>query len=266
MIEEHFVGANGLRFRCLTAGPRGGELVLMLHGFPEGAESWTSQLTALAEAGLRACAPDLRGYGGTDCPGDPAEYTMAALVEDVHSLIAALGAERAHLAGHDWGGLLGWVLVSQHPDRVLSWCALSVGHPAALAQARQEDEDQRRRSAYIGLFRRAGRAEEVLAADGFRRLREMYRLGPNPDAIPAEVIERYVQGFSRPGRLTAALNYYRTALPALAGASGEVTAPTLLLWGDRDPALGRLGVELTPRFVMGRATGCSSRLRTRCRV
>ena len=251
MPEEIAVEANGLRFRALAAGPAGGEPVLLLHGFPEGAESWGLQLNALAGAGFRVVAPDLRGYGGTDAPEGEDQYHIQTLMEDVRGLLDGLGWDRAHLAGHDWGALVGWPFVSRHPQRVRTWTALSVGHPTALREAALGDPDQRQRSAYIGLFREAGKAESVLAADGYRRLRALYRAGPQPGAVPDSVIDNYVAGFARPGRLTAALNYYRAALPELPGAMGRISVPTLLIWGNQDPAIGRLGTEKTAAMVEG---------------
>ncbi len=245
MIEELWLEANGLRFRALAAGPADGVPVLLLHGFPEGAESWLPQLEALGGAGCRGLAPDLRGYGGTDCPEGEDAYRIGELVADVRGLVEALGPP-AHVAGHDWGSLIGWVFVSQHPELVRSWAALSVGHPVAAARAAAEDEDQRRRSEYIRLFRIAGKAETLLAEEGYRRLREMYA-----GAFPEAIVDRFIEGFARPGRLTAALNYYRSALRDLSSAMGDVTAPTILIWGDRDIALGRRQAEMTGELVSG---------------
>lgn len=254
-MDELHVAANGLRFRCLAAGPEAASLVLLLHGFPEGAESWAPQLEALAGAGLRAVAPDLRGYGGTDCPEGEDAYRMAELLDDVEGLMAALGRDRCHLAGHDWGALVGWSFASRRPQRLRSWFALSVGHPMAFAEAAATDPDQRERSSYIGLFRAPGRkAEEVLSAEGFRRLRAMYRVGPGSGAIPADLVDRYIEGFVRPGRLTAALNYYRASMgreayTAFPPTPEPIRVPTMLVWGDRDPAVGRRGTEATQDHV-----------------
>src|SRR5581483_10357049 len=151
VIDEVKLKANGLRFRALAAGPARGEPVLLLHGFPEGAESWTAQLEALADAGHRAVAPDLRGYGGTDAPPDESDYAIEPLVADVLGLFDALGWERAHLAGHDWGSLVGWPCVALHRDRVITWTSLSVGHPLALTETAR-DPEQQQRSAYIRLL------------------------------------------------------------------------------------------------------------------
>jgi pimeloyl-ACP methyl ester carboxylesterase len=251
-MEELRLEANGLSFRCLAAGPDSAPLVLLLHGFPEGAEAWGPQLVALAGAGWRAVAPDLRGYGDSDCPEGEEAYRMSELMADVEALMGALGAARCHLAGHDWGALIGWSLASRRPDLIRSWSALSVGHPTAFLGAMRDDEDQRQRSRYIGLFRQPGKAEEVLQADNYARLRAMYRLGADPgDAIPGDLVHRYVAGFSRPGRLTAALNYYRANLSEQAPplADGRLDLPSQLIWGDQDPAVGRLGTDRTAAFV-----------------
>jgi pimeloyl-ACP methyl ester carboxylesterase len=252
--KELLLAANGLDFRCLAAGPEDGRLVLLLHGFPEGAESWTAQLAALSDAGWLAVAPDLRGYGGSSCPEGVEAYRMPHLIADVEGLMEGLGHERCHLAGHDWGSLLGWSVVSHRPERVITWSALSVGHPQAFADTIAQDEDQRRRSSYITLFLQTGHAEEVLAAENHRRLREFYRIGPG--AVPDDQIEKFVKAMARPGRLTAGLNYYRANLgrPAqqeFPPAPNPIATPTQLVWGDQDPALGPGPAHLTERYVAG---------------
>lgn len=249
------VDANGLRFRALVEGPADGDMVLLMHGFPEGSESWTRQLHALAHAGFLAVAPDLRGYGMTDAPENVDDYALEHLVADAKALVEAFGRTSAHIAGHDWGAIVAWYFAGTHPEMTTTLTVLSVGHPGALAAARS-DGDQRERSRYVGLFVLPGKAEEVLAADDYQRLRAMYRLGPNPDAIPERVVEGFVRSMSRPGRLTAGLNYYRANLKTGSGWGmqplGDVTAPTQLLWGDQDPALGRLQADSTRDHVKGR--------------
>jgi pimeloyl-ACP methyl ester carboxylesterase len=261
-IEKGRLHANGIGFSVLAAGRRDRPVVILLHGFPEGKESWEPQLNALAEAGWRAVAPDLRGFGGTDAPKGVDAYAMPHLVADVEGLISALGEDQVDLVGHDWGALVGWPFVSRHPGLVRSWTSLSVPHPSALARASgldgnpTPDPDQRARSSYIGLFQKTGKAEEVLLENGAERLRAMYRFGPNPDAIPGETVDAFIRGFQRAGRLTAGLNYYRANLKPAAYAAyppcpDPITPPTLLLWGDEDPALGRKGVEETAALVAG---------------
>ena len=250
------VQANGLRFRTLVDGPPGGEMAILLHGFPEGAESWSRQVGALAGAGALAVAPDMRGYGMSDAPPRVEDYEIDRLVEDVAGLIKAFGRDSAHVAGHDWGAIVAWFFASAHPEMTKSLTVLSVGHPAAVSAATATDDDQRTRSEYIGLFLQEGKAETVLGEDDFRRLRAMFKPGPNSDAVPRAVIETFARSLSRPGRLTAALNYYRANLARGRGWSGiarniKVSAPTVLVWGDQDPALGRLQAETTAEHMTG---------------
>ena len=258
--SQHMLKANGLRFRAMVDGPADGEMVILLHGFAEGAESWSKQVDALARAGFLAVAPDLRGYGLTDAPEGVESYSIDHLGDDVRFIITAFGRNAAHVAGHDWGAMVAWYFAGRYPEMTKTLTALSVPHPAALAAASRGDEDQQARSRYVGLFLIEGKAEEVLARDDYRRLRSMFSLGPNPDAVPRSVIDHFTRSLSRPGRLTAALNYYRANLGAGGGAwetpirIGPITMPTTLLWGDQDPALGRSAAEATAQHVEGEYT------------
>jgi pimeloyl-ACP methyl ester carboxylesterase len=254
--SQHMLKANGLRFRAMVDGPPDGEMFLLLHGFPEGAESWSSQLAALADAGFLAVAPDLRGYGLSDAPSGVESYSIDHLAEDVRFLISAFGRQAAHVAGHDWGAFVAWFFAGRYPEMTKTLTALSVPHPAALAAASRDDEDQQARSRYIGLFLQPEKAERVLAEDDYKRLRFMFTIGPNPNAVPARVVDHFTRSLSRPGRLTAALNYYRANLGGghaweAVTEIGPITMPTALLWGDQDPALGRTAVEATGQHVKG---------------
>ena len=247
--SQHMIESNGLRFRVLAAGPPSGPLFVMLHGFPEGAESWSRQIDALAGAGALAIAPDLRGYGGSDAPPSVSDYSLPVLIEDVAELVKAFGRDRAHIAGHDWGAIVAWFFAGRHPEMTETLTALSVGHPGALAKATANDDDQRTRSRYVALFLMEGKAEAVLAEDDHRRLRAMF-----DGKLPRGAVDRFARSLARPGRLTAALNYYRANLHRSnwwAGLDPElrITAPTTLLWGDQDPALGRVQAEGTAAHV-----------------
>jgi pimeloyl-ACP methyl ester carboxylesterase len=242
------VQANGLRFRTMVDGPATGEMAIMLHGFPEGAESWSKQVHALAEAGVLAVAPDMRGYGLTDAPPNVSDYTIDKLVADVAGLIKAFGRDRAHVAGHDWGAIIAWFFASRHPEMTSSLTVLSVGHPAATAAAIRNDEDQAKRSEYIRLFLMEGKAEAVLTEDDSRRIRVMF------GDIAGSAAEHFVRSLSRPGRLTAGLNYYRAnfghGLDWWSRANEvKVVAPTVLLWGDQDAFLGRWQAEHTRDYM-----------------
>ncbi len=235
--------AEGLVFDALASGPEGGELVLLLHGFPQSAAMWTPQIEALAGAGCRAVAFDQRGYSPGARPEAVEEYRIGELVGDVLGLAGALRADRFHVVGHDWGAVVAWHVAGHHPKRVLTLTALSVPHPLAFAAAlASPDGDQRRRSAYITFFQQAGAAEDLLLAGGLAAM-----LGASGYPLdPAPSVER----MSAPGALTAALNWYR-AMNARLALVGPIEVPTLFVWSTADVALGREGAEATAAHVRG---------------
>jgi pimeloyl-ACP methyl ester carboxylesterase len=164
--ERVEVPVGELVFDALAAGPPDGELVLLLHGFPQSAEEWRAQLEALGDAGYRAVAPDQRGYSPRARPEEVEHYLPDHLVADVLAIADWLGGHRVHVVGHDWGALVAWRLAGRFPDRVRTLTAVSVPHPFAVAEAMGSDSgDQRARSAYIQLFRQEGLSERLLLAD-----------------------------------------------------------------------------------------------------
>ncbi len=235
-----------LVFDVRDSGPADGEPVVLLHGFPQDSGAFDRMSPALHQSGLRTLAPDLRGYSPGARPTARSEYRMRTVVDDVLALLDAAGLNSAHVVGHDWGGLAAWALAAWHPWRVRTLTALSVPHPAAMTQAMLHS-DQALRSGYMAFFQLPAVPERALLAGGGRGLRRMLHAGGLPD----ELAERYVSRMREPGALTAALNWYR-AIP-LSGRDpvGVVRVPTLLLWGDRDVALGRPAVEASSRYVAG---------------
>ncbi|WP_329561249.1 alpha/beta fold hydrolase [Kitasatospora sp. NBC_01266] len=232
-------------FDALTAGPDSGELVLLLHGFPEFADCWTAELQALAEAGYRAVAVDQRGYSPAARPDAVTDYAVEELVADALGFADALGAPTFHLVAHDWGGLVAWALAATHPQRLRTLSVLSTPHPSALYSALNGEGDQQERSQYIRHFRLPGQvAEQGLLADDAAGLRAVYR-----GALPQHLIESNVARLSEPGVLTGGLNWYRAISEDLLIPAGEITVPTLFVWGTEDRALGREAAELTAQHV-----------------
>jgi pimeloyl-ACP methyl ester carboxylesterase len=206
-----------------------GAPVVLLHGWPDTAALWRRQTAALSAAGLRALAPDLRGFGRSDKPERTADYAIHHHVSDVLAVLDDAGIERAHVVGHDWGAAIAWALAMAAPERVDHLVALSVGHPAAFRRAGLA---QLRRSWYMGLFQLPGIAERALSAGDWNGLR---RTG-HPD------VERVIAELSRPGAVTASLQIYRAnagpqqlvrGLPEMR----PVTVPTMGVWSTRDAAL-----------------------------
>ncbi|MGH9248466.1 MAG: alpha/beta fold hydrolase, partial [Acidimicrobiales bacterium] len=129
-VTEIAVGPH--TFDALADGPEDGELVLLLHGFPQTSAAWRDQVAALAAAGYRAVAPDQRGYSPRARPTELAAYAMPELVGDVIGFADVLGAERFHLVGHDWGGAVAWQVAGRHPERLHTLAAVSTPHPEAM--------------------------------------------------------------------------------------------------------------------------------------
>lgn len=225
-VVSQYAKVNGLNMHYVTAGE--GPPVLLLHGFPDTHAIWRRQVPALAAAGFRVIAPDLRGYGKTDMPGDVGAYAIDFLADDVLRLMDALGIGQATVVGHDWGALIGWHLAMHAPQRVSRYAALSVGHPKAIAKAGLA---QKLRFWYMGVFVTPVLAETLLKAGNWAVLRSMHS--------SREQQQLWIDALAPQGRLTAALNYYRANLKASGARRWKpVDVPVLGVWSERDPALG----------------------------
>ena len=124
----------GVRLDVRDDGPPDGEPVLLLHGFPQDGTSWSGVAPVLRRAGLRTLVPDQRGYSPGTRPRGRRAYRLELLVQDAVALLDAAGLERAHVVGHDWGGIVAWTLAAHRPERTASLTVASVPHPRALAR------------------------------------------------------------------------------------------------------------------------------------
>lgn len=244
--ETRAIHANGLTFTADLAGPEGGDVVLLLHGFPQTRHTWRAELRALAAAGFRACAPDQRGYSAGARPSGSEAYRSESLVADALALADSLGAERFHLVGHDWGGQIAWLLAARQPERVTTLSVISRPHPAAFARAMKTDPEQANRSRHHRAHQEADATDQWLA-DGAARLRGALR----SQWVPEADIEVYLATLGERAALDAAIHWYRAA-----GASGiaaaevpPITVPTLYVWGDSDATVRRPAAEGTREFV-----------------
>ena len=241
------IAANGWRFDALVAGSADADLVLLLHGFPQTAHSWRRVLPALAGADYRAVAPSLRGVSPGARPAEREAYATAPLVADVLGIADALGSQRFHLVGHDWGGALAWQVAGRHPDRLRSLAVVSTPHALAFRRALEDPStDQAQRSAYMAIFRSEGMGEDMWIGRGIDGLREIYAAA----GLTAEEAAPCVAAFSDRATLTAFLNWYRAGDPADPTAA-PVRTPTLYVWSTGDPALGREAAEWTRDYVLG---------------
>jgi len=131
-VSHGYVDHDGVKIHYASLGA--GPLVVLIHGFPDYWETWRAQMPALAAAGYRAVALDLRGYNLSDKPAGDAAYAMPLLIGDIVAVIRACGEERATIIGHDWGGIIAWQLAMHVPAAVTRLVVLSTPHPALLAR------------------------------------------------------------------------------------------------------------------------------------
>ncbi|HEY7961153.1 MAG TPA: alpha/beta hydrolase [Solirubrobacteraceae bacterium] len=240
---------GGVRLHYVEAGQ--GPLVVLLHGFPEFWYGWRRQIPALAQAGFHVVAPDMRGYNLSDKPRGWRQYDTDRLARDIAGLIAHFGVERAHVVGHDWGAVVAYTVAMRHPEAVERLAILNVPHPQRMLGA-MRSAGQLRKSWYMVFFQLPWLPERLLARDGFSFAKRSLRAGSRGSFSDAD-LERYAEAWSRPGALTAMINYYRALLrrsPRRARASLRVIgAPTLVIWGERDRYIGAELAEPAAQWV-----------------
>lgn len=237
-IRHRHVPVGSLRLHVAEAGPADGPPTILLHGFPECWFGWRRQIGPLAESGLRLAVPDQRGYGLSDRPRGIESYHLDRLAGDVIALAEACGFPTFRLVGHDWGGLVAFWTASHFPDRVERVAVLNGFHPGVFGPYLRRHPGQVLRSAYAGAFQLPVLPERLLTARDGYGLREMMRRSSRPGTFTGADLDRYAAEWRRPGAVTAMLDWYR-ALARLPRNEDppRIAAPTLILWGRRDPAL-----------------------------
>jgi epoxide hydrolase 4 len=232
------VEVNGVRLHCVVEGE--GQLVLLLHGFPQTSHAWRKQIPELARH-FRVVAPDLRGFGASDKPKGIAAYRTSVVADDIVALIHAFGTERAHVVGHDWGGGVAWTTAMEHPEAVHRLVVLNCPHPVVMRRALRSNWSQIKKSWYIFPFQLPWWPERQLASGGGRAIKRSLRRTSKPGTFTDADLDDYARAFGAPGAATAALNYYRAAIRS-PGPTRKIAAPTLVIWAEDDFALG---IELT---------------------
>ena len=235
---------GGMELRAVDSGPAEGEVIVLLHGFPQRTSSWDLVAPLLHAAGYRTLALDQRGYCESARPRGRRAYRLSELVGDVVALLDAADAPAAHVVGHDWGAMVAWAMAAAHPERVRSLTAVSVPHPAAFLKA-MIVSDQLLRSWYMAFFQLPFVPELLLSSSGPLPERALVGMGMTP-----EMIERYRDEMVASGAIPGGLGWYR-ALPFASprATTTRVAVPTTFVWSDRDPALGRGGAERTRDHV-----------------
>lgn len=226
-------------FETILEGPEDGPVVVLLHGFPELNISWRHQIPELATAGYRVVAPNQRGYAGSVRDGS---YATADLAADVVAILDAVGAERAVVVGHDWGGAVAWTVTQLYPQRVTALVAMNCPPPRVLAEHVLRSPSQLRKSWYVLFFQLPVLPERFVS----RSMPWMLRGGSHVREVwDREALTPYGEAFATTSDTHGPINWYRAALRgALRGivtrsahARKPISVPVLVIWGVHDAFL-----------------------------
>lgn len=245
---HELVTTNGIRLHYVTQGE--GQLMLMLHGFPEFWYSWRHQISEFAKD-FKVVAPDLRGYNDSDKPAHKSAYVMTEFIQDMKGLIEALGYDRAILIGHDWGGAIAWQFAYTHPAMVDRLIVLNIPHPAKFAEGLRTPQ-QLIKSSYIFFFQLPLLPEWFIQLNDYKALESAFAgMAVNKKTFSQVDIDAYKDAFAKRGALTATLNYYRNLFQQgiTTREWGVLDVPTLMIWGEDDLPLGKELTYGTAQYV-----------------
>ena len=239
--QHAYITINGVKLHYVTQGE--GDLMLMLHGFPEFWYSWRHQIPEFAK-NYKVVALDLRGYNDSDKPADKSAYVMDEFIRDVEGVIKGLGYDKCILVGHDWGGAIAWNFAYAHPEMVERLIILNLPHPAKFAEGMRNPQ-QLLRSSYMFFFQIPWLPEFLIQSSDYQPIETAIKgMAVNKSAITKEDLEAYKDAAAKRGAMTATLNYYRNIFQQRMTSQdwSVLEVPTLMIWGEKDTALGK---ELT---------------------
>ena len=246
--ETTYIETNGIKLHVVMAGPEDGQPVILLHGFPEFWYGWRKQIPALTKTGYRVIVPDQRGYNLSDKPKGARSYRVDILAQDILGLMDALGYNKVHLIGHDWGAIVAWALAVWHPERLHKLGILNVPYPDVLLNfLRRGDPEQIRRSWYIFAFQIPWLPEYFMRKNNWRNGDRILRGSSKRGSFTKEDVAEYKNAWSQPGAMTAMINWYRAAMwhrPKLPK-DARVKVPTQMIWGMQDVALSHRMARLS---------------------
>jgi epoxide hydrolase 4 len=262
-VVVRMIEANGQRFELAECGS-GDRLALCLHGFPELHYSWRHQMPMLAAKGWRVWAPNLRGYGASSKPDGVRAYALDHLTDDVAALIDASGANEVMIVAHDWGAIIAWAFAIRKLRPITRLVIMNVPHPmVGMREIRKWRQFWK--SWYIFFFQIPRLPEHGLLRNGAEPIRQAFRkMAVDKNRFPRADLDLYAAAASRPGAMTAMLNYYRALIRhrnSVDLGDGRIDSPTLMIWGEEDTALNIHCTEGTqawvPRITLYRLPGVS---------
>ncbi len=235
--DHALIKTNGVNLHVVQAGPEDGQLVILLHGFPEFWYGWRKHIDFLAEQGYRVWAPDQRGYNISEKPNGIAAYNLNALSADVIGLIDAAGRDTAMLVGHDWGAAVAWWTACKYPQRLNKLVILNVPHQDVFRKTVLSDREQTMRSWYMGFFQIPFLPETLMGVMSEALTRGM-QASSKPGAFTDADMVEYRKAWAQPGALKSMINWYRSIIQQpVQSPDPHVKVPTLILWGKKDAYL-----------------------------
>ncbi len=241
-FEEIFIDTNGIKLHTVVIG-EGAPLVL-LHGFPDFWYGWIKVIPGLKDK-YKLIIPDLRGYNLSDKPDGVENYTLDVLVKDIKGLIEHFGFDNVFLAGHDWGGVLGWAFAEKYPEMVRKLGIINAPHMKIFQECLRTDKNQQKASSYIFEFQKPN-GEQLALKDDFKWLKWAVFSGKRD--FTAEDKKMYLDAWSKPNAIVSGVNYYR-ANASFKNWSGIIDVPTLVIHGMKDVAVLSSVLDDLPKFV-----------------
>ncbi|GAF21821.1 LOW QUALITY PROTEIN: epoxide hydrolase [Bacillus sp. JCM 19047] len=240
-FEHQLIDANGHTFHVVCAGPKEGELILMLHGFPEFWYGFRHQLTALATQGYYVVV--LISVGIMKVTNHKKRLIVLTIKDDCVALIDAYKRKQAIVIGHDWGGAVGWHLASTKPERIKTFIPINIPHPADIPKGILKNPTQLVRSSYMAFFQIPFLPEKLLQTKKFKYMAKGLQMTGREGAFVEEDLEHYRNAWLMPGALTAMLNWYRAIRLDFRNGPKPfdqmIHVPTTILWGWNDPFLSK---------------------------
>ena len=241
------VKTKDFTFTCRVGGMENDKgTIFLLHGFPETSRMWSDFIKVLENEGYRIIAPDQRGYSKGARPSKVSDYTIDKLSQDIIDIANEFNINKFHLVGHDWGSAVGWYITSNFSDRIITWSALSVPHLDAFAYSMRNDSVQIKKSEYINYFNKPILPEIYFKIFSYKNLKNIWR-----ESSESEIIS-YLEIFKQKRALKSALNWYRANFKDGESIIGDISTPTLIIYGMNDMAIDVKSVDSSEKYLKGR--------------
>ena len=240
------VKVNNFTFTCRVGGmDNKKETIILLHGFPETSRMWNGLIKVFANEGYRIIAPDQRGYSQGARPSKVSDYTIDKLSQDVIDIANQFNIDKFHLVGHDWGSAVGWYMSSKFSDRIITWTALSVPHLDAFVYSMRNDKEQIKKSKYIKFFNMSLIPDIYFKIFSYKFLKKIWTKSSEIE------IQYYLDTFKQRKAIKSALNWYRANFKNDQSRIGDISIPTLIVYGINDHAIDIKSVDNSIQFLKG---------------